>query len=114
MRKERMDDLGMLNRRIRIEQASTSPDSYGEPIKTWGVLDHVWANIWPVSNIERFEAAQINRQVELRMHIHYRNDVNEQMRILYDGDYYDIQGIKEIGYREGLAFRCGLWKPEGG
>jgi len=109
-----MVDAGLLNRRIRIEQATTAADAYGEPIKTWGVLDHVWAAVWPVSNIERFEAAQINREVEIRMHIHYRSDVTELMRILYDGEYYDIQGIKEIGYRGGLELLCGLWKPEGG
>lgn len=107
-------NVGTLSRRIRIEQASTSPDSYGEPIKTWAALDHVFADIRPVSNTERFEAQQVNRQVEVRMRIHYRADVTEQMRILYDGDYYDIQGIKEIGYREGLELLCGLWKPEGG
>ena len=110
----KMDSVGMLNRRIRIETFTTSPDEFGQPIKTWAVLDHVWANIWPVSNIERFEAAQINRQVELRMHVHYRSDVTEQMRVLYDGDYYDIQGIRELGFREGLELLCGLWKPEGG
>ncbi|GAG22262.1 unnamed protein product [marine sediment metagenome] len=107
-------NIGKMNRRIRIETFTTAKDSFGQPIKTWVELKSVWANVWPVSNIERFEAAQVNRQVELRMHIHYRTDVTEQMRILYDGDYYDIQGIKEIGFREGLAFRCGLWKPEGG
>ena len=109
-----MDSVGKLHRRIRIETFTTSSDSFGEPIKTWAVLDHVWADIRPVSNTERFEAQQVNRQVEVRMRIHYRADVTEQMRVLYDGDYYDIQGIKEIGYHEGLELLCGLWKPEGG
>jgi len=109
-----MVDVGTLNRRIRIETFTTSADSYGEPIKTWAVLGHVWAAIRPLKSSERFEAQQVNRQVNLRITIHHRTDVTEQMRILYDGDYYDIQGIRELGYREGLELLCGLWKPEGG
>lgn len=103
-----------MNRRIRIETFTTSPDSYGEPLKTWAVLDHVWAAIWPLKASERFEAAQVNRQVELKITIHHRADVTEQMRILYKDDYYDIQGIREVGYGRGLELLCGLWKPEGG
>ena len=107
-----MDDVGKLNRRITIEQATETADAYGEPIKTWAELVSLWANVWPVSNTERFASAQIGREVELRMHVHYRSDITEEMRVLFDGHYYDIQGIKEIGFREGLAFRCGLVKPE--
>jgi len=107
-------NVGTLNRRVRIETYTTSVDSYGEPIKTWIALDHVWADIQPLRNSEQFAAQQVNRLVSLRMTVHYRTDVTEQMRILYDGDYYDIQGIRELGYREGLELLCGLWKPEGG
>lgn len=109
-----MVTVGTLNRRIRIETFTTSPDEFGQPIKTWAVLDHAWAEILFLKADERFQAMQVNRQVAVRMRIHYRADVTEQMRILYDGDYYDIQGIREVGYRAGLELLCGLWKPEGG
>lgn len=107
-------NIGKMKRRICIEQFTTDKDTFGQPIKTWAELKSVWADIRPLGTTERFEAAQVNRQVELRMRIHYRTDITEQMRILYEGDYYDIQGIKEIGYRQALELLCGLWKPEGG
>lgn len=107
-------NAGALNRRIRIEEASTSQDGHGQPVKTWGVLDHVWAEIRPLTVNERFQAQQISPEATTKMRIHYRDDVTVKMRVLYDGDYYDIEGTKEIGYREGLELICSLWKPEGG
>jgi len=108
-----MVNVGTLRRRIRIEQATTSADAYGEPIKIWGVLDQVSAEVLPLTVSEQFRAQQINREITLKMHIHYRADVTELMRILYDGDYYDIHGITEVGFREGLELLVGLAKPEG-
>lgn len=103
-----------MNRRICIETFTTDKDTFGQPLKTWTELKSVWADIRPLGSTERFEASQVNRQVTVKMRIYHRTDITERMRILYDGDYYDIQGIKEIGFREGLELLCGLWKPEGG
>ena len=103
---------GDLNRRIRIEEFTTSPDAYGEPIKTWAAMDHAWAEVRPLTVNERFQAQQINREVSLKMRLRYRTDITEQMRVLFDDEYYDIQGITEIGFREGTELLCGLWKPE--
>lgn len=107
-------NVGTLNRRIRIEQATTEDDAYGEPIKTWAVFDHVWAEVLPLSAREQFQAQQVNRDITLKIRIHYRSDLTEQMRLIFDGEYYDIQGITEIGFREGIELLCGLYKPEGG
>jgi len=103
-----------MNRRIRIEQATTEANEFGEPIKTWGVLDHVWAEVKPLTATERFQAQQVNRQVDIKVRVRYRTDITEQMRLLLDDERYDIQGITEIGLREGLELLCGLYKPEGG
>lgn len=105
--------VGALRRRIRIEQFTTSADGYGEEIKTWAVLDHVWAEVTPLRVSEQFQAQQVNRQVTHRVRIHYRSDITEQMRLVFDDDYYDIQGITEIGFRKGIELLCGLAKPEG-
>lgn len=107
-------NIGTLKRRIRIETATTSPDSFGEPIKTWAVLDHVWAEVLPLTAREQFQAQQVNRDIALKIRVHYRDDITEQMRLIFDDEYYDIQGITEIGFREGLELLCGLYKPEGG
>jgi len=106
-------DPGKMNQRIRIEQATVAADAYGEPIKSWGVLDHVWAAVIPLRVNERFASQQVGRDVELKLVVHYRTDVTEMMRLLLEGDYYDIKGVTEIGYHEGLELLVGIAKPEG-
>jgi len=106
-------DVGKLNRRITIEGATSAANVYGEPIKTWARLTNLWAEVLPLSAREQFQAQQVNREISLKVRIHYRTDVTEQMRLVFDGNYYDIQGITEIGFREGLELLVGLAKPEG-
>jgi len=105
---------GTLNRRITIQQATTSADGYGEPIASWSSLAEVWAEVLPLTVNERFQAQQINPEATVKMRLRHRDDVTIHMRVLYEGVYYDIQGVTEIGFHEGLELLCGLWKPEGG
>lgn len=94
--------VGRLDRRITIEQPTASQDAYGEPVESWGALATVWAQVQPLRGEERFEAQQVGAERTVRFRIRYRSDVTEQMRVVYDGDVYDITAVLELGRREGL------------
>ena len=93
---------GTLDRRVRIEQETTSQDGFGEPVVTWAVLDVVAAQVKPIRGQERFQAQQVSAEATTRFRIRHRTDLTEKMRLLHDGEAYDIVAILEIGRREGL------------
>lgn len=95
-------NAGELDRRIVVEQYTTTRDSWNHPTQTWTTLATVWANKHVKRSNERTEMEQT---VNVNLHtfrIRYRADVDTTMRIAHDGRYYYIVGTKELGRKEGL------------
>lgn len=86
---------GRLDKRITIEQVSTSQNAKGEPIESWSTLDTVWAEVYPVRGSETFEGQQVYAENTLGFRIRYRSDVTRKMRIDHGGTKYDIEAINE-------------------
>ena len=43
--------------------------------------------------------------------IRYRTDLTNEMRVVYDSNYYEIEDIVELGREDGLFLRCSrLWQ----
>jgi len=88
-------EAGDLDRRIRIERATTATDAFGEEIKTWVELATVWAQVVPLGGREFFEARQVNATQTTRFRIRYRADITREMRVIYDGLTYGIEAAEE-------------------
>lgn len=84
---------GKLRNRITIRKQVESRDQYGSSTKSWQDLDDVWANFHPVSVKEFIASQQTQSQVEARVTIRYRNDVDATCRIQYRGETYVIHGV---------------------
>lgn len=93
---------GELDRRIVIETPTDTQDSAGGPTQTWATFATVWAKVIPLRGQEYFAANQNNTQVDSTFRIRWLSGVTATMRISYDGEYWDIQHIAEIGRQEGL------------
>jgi SPP1 family predicted phage head-tail adaptor len=94
-------EAGKLDRRITVERATTTTDAYGGEVATWVPLGTVWAAVEPISDGERFRAAEVAAQVTTRFRIRWGLGVTVEDRVVYDGRTYGIVGVKEIGRREG-------------
>ncbi len=92
---------GDMDRRIRIERASYTSNHLGEQIPTWDRLVTVWAQVLPISDGERWRAAEVAAHVTTRFRIRWGSGVTVTDRIVYDGRVFDISGVKEIGRHEG-------------
>ena len=78
-------------------------DGFGEPVDEWSTLGVVWASVIPVSDGERWRAAETLASKLCRFTIRwteFMSTLDPRDRIDYDGRTWDIQGVKELGRRE--------------
>ena len=93
-----------LDRLITIQQETVTRTPFGSVVVTWVDLDTVWARFTQQTATETFrnEANIMQATSMAAFRIRYREDVTEKMRIVHDGDNWNIQGIIEVGRRHML------------
>lgn len=94
---------GDLNQPITFEQPSHTPDGYGGTVLTWTqVGNRTFASIRPINGA----APETERQGTLRASSTYslkllrRRDIDETMRIRWDGEILNIRNINRGATRE--------------
>ena len=97
--------LGNLDRRIRIEQYSEVTDSWGQRTRVWSTLDTVWAMVRYESGSEELEADQMVAVRLTKFTVRYSSSYNEKLRVIYDGNIYDVRSIEELGRKRFQVLR---------
>jgi len=86
--------IGKLRHRIAIQQnQSTTEDSNGNPVAAWTLVARVWADVMPLSGREALLAQQVNATTTHKIKIRYLASVQQDMRVSYDGRYFDINAV---------------------
>lgn len=96
---------GDLDRRIVLQRYTEAQDASGQPIRTYAPLDdgEVWAQYVPAKGTERYESGQVVvATLPALFRIRWRADVDERLQIIFGGEPWAIDGIAEIGRRDGL------------
>ena len=91
-------NIGDLRQRITIQQASITPNTNGFEVETWTDFKTVWANVSNLFGREYYSAAQVNQESTVKFTIRYLAGLNENMRISFNGSYYNITFIDNIKY----------------
>jgi SPP1 family predicted phage head-tail adaptor len=98
----------VLNKRCRIEYKSVAQDAnYGTEIITWTLLAVVWCNVQDVlpSKSESVKNDLVIGNKTARLRCRYRTDIESSMRIILDGDTYQIiSDYAELGKHEYIEF----------
>ena len=99
---------GTLDRRVTIQQQVTTRDAYGAEVVQWLNLVTLWANKREAVGLEAFQADQVAQATaSATFRIRYRSGLQAKMRLEDDqGALWDIEGVAEIGRRDGLELRC--------
>lgn len=104
-------DIGKLDRRIRIEQRSTSVDpNYGTPVDTWTTFATLWANVQEVlpSRSERLADGINIAERPARVRTRYVSGITSAMRVVYLDRSSRVMKIiaqpVELGRKDGLEF----------
>lgn len=98
--------FGRLDRRIEIEEPVTTYDALNAPILTWKNWKRVWAQYIPDKIDERYSNDTEREQRLVRFRTRYWSNFSTLFRIVFEGNYYRVRGVTEIGRREGLEVDC--------
>ena len=78
---------------IQDELGGVGQDYFGQRRVDFTTLANVWAKVEEKSGVEGEMSDQIVATRKVQFLIRWRNDINEQMRILYRGQIYEIESI---------------------
>lgn len=99
MRSEKLD------RRLIIQEPAETRDDYGQEVLTWSTFATVWAGVKLNIGKESFQTSERVKERVVDFKVRYRTDITENMRLLYDSNYYEIEDVVELGREDGLIIR---------
>lgn len=94
---------GELDRRITLQGVSTSTDAFGQRVATYSTLAEVWANVVESGGAEGEEGDMVAATHKVAFTIRYRADVNERMRVVYNGVTYKILSVTPLDARKAFT-----------
>lgn len=94
--------LGNLRHTIQILTKSIAKDEYGAEIISWVNGLTLRADVKFVSGDKTIDDKEIFNSRRLVFTTHYRKNISEEDRILFEDKKYLIKSITKIGYKEGL------------
>ncbi len=100
------EQIGKMDRQITFEEKIIGENVSNEDAQTgWQEIEtspEVWANVEDRSGTEEFKADNLKDVLISQFIIRYRSDLNARMRINYNGRFWDIQSLLEIGRKRFL------------
>lgn len=93
---------GVLDRRIIIESKSEVIASNGQRTLTWSTFLTVWSNPVEKDGLEKTDDSNRSTKRMVNFRVRYNSTITNEMRIKWDGEWYKIEDIKELGRQEGL------------
>lgn len=103
-----MYGAGELDQRITLQDRASGQDDRGQANGAWADVVSTWAKAEPLSTRETFAAAAAQSQVSVRFVIRYRSSVTPDMRVMWRGRAYYIEGepIDVKGQQQYLQLLC--------
>lgn len=105
-----MTAAGDLRHRVTLQRnAITQDPKTGAMVSTWNDVADVWAQVAPLSGREYLAAQATQSEVQARIVIRYRDDVDAAMRVMHGTRIYEIKAVlpdADSG-REHLTLMCG-------
>lgn len=98
-----MGSIGKMDQRITLQSFSSVSDGGGGFTKAWADLPSaptVWADARPATGREQYTEGRDVATAMTVFLIRNRSDVNEECRVVWGGENYNIRDIKRAGGRE--------------
>lgn len=102
-------NAGRLDRKISIQQPTTTRDAFGQSVDTFAEVAQVFAQRRDIAGKETSESDQPVASTRTEWTIRWRADIRETWRVVTTTDRiqtFEIVGILELGRREALRLIC--------
>jgi SPP1 family predicted phage head-tail adaptor len=90
---------GKYDRKVELQRATDTPDTYGERTSAWASYAYPWAEIRPLSARQVEQARSFSDTVTHAITMRYRSDLRQSDRIKYGTRLFQIDGFIEVGRR---------------
>ncbi len=97
---------GRLDRRVTLQRRVITRDAAGGAIETWTSAFSCWAERRDVRGSERLEAGAEVATHEATFRIRWRAGIDATWRLVEGTVAWDVEGIAELGRRDGLELTC--------
>lgn len=84
---------GSLRDRITIQSKADTFDAFGQPISAWSEYAVVWANVLFINGKEAISSQIDTASKSVSMRIRWRTDINTGMRVIFNGETYNIKAV---------------------
>lgn len=100
-------NIGRLNKRITIENATVTRDINGGEIIQWVTYCRAWATPKYIFGREHEEQDRETSmmQVDFTIRENKEYNIDEKMRVLYDGEYFNIQNVFRYANNEMIVLK---------
>lgn len=107
---------GQRDRQITIEQPAETRGDGGEVLTGWAPVLPAprWAKVIPGGGAETFSVDQRTAEQKMRFEIMYQAGIKPTMRVQFDGEYYEIEDVTEVGRRKTIVLTCHALEVESG
>lgn len=97
---------GQLDRVIALQQMVAALDDAGTPTESWTDFATIRAQKVEASTEEYLRGYGETDATVMIFRVRWLDDVNTDMRVVFDGRAFNIRETKELGRRQGLEIRC--------
>lgn len=94
--------IGRLNRLFTFQRKEVTKNASGNEEETYADLYTAWCSIQPMRGKETTEANEVVASNFWIIKARFDSRLKPKDRAFWDGNYYDIITVAELGYREGL------------
>lgn len=99
-------NAGRFDRLITFQVNTPTRDNIGGKVDAWADYCSMWALYQSGAGFEQVNADRQEAKSNAIFTIRYRDDIRNSMRIVFQGEYYNIQDISEITRRAYLKINA--------
>jgi SPP1 family predicted phage head-tail adaptor len=99
---------GVLDRRIIVQSKSEVVATNGQRTLTWSTFLTIWSNPVVKDGVEKEDNKNRSTMRMVHFRTRYNSTITNEMRILWNNQYYKIEDIKELGRQDGLIINTSL------
>ena len=100
-------DIGRFNRRITIQQQSSTQDALGQPVDTWTTFASIWADIRYTGGLEAIKSGAETSIAKVSVRVRYLAGVTAGMRVSHGLETFNIVAVlPDAGGRKYVDLVC--------